>query len=434
MEQAHTAISRDLLRRARQRGEHRIALVRLVVLSLAVVAVASFVPLVDSGDRVVQERAVIVLAVATLWSAIWLLLLRRIGSSRWCAYVSSSLDLLTAAAVAYNWSIFPGPEVLPTQIKYAVGFGMHLIAIVLTAVRFDWRPVLLVTGEALLAYAGLVVLVLTVGDVELTFATSESFAPDRVNTVDMCGRLMVLGFTGALMTYLIYLAERLVRQTGHVTALKEQLRQFVSTNVAEEIESGRATLDLSGHRRRITIMFCDIRGFTTLSEKLEPEAVLSLLNRYYERVAAEIFSHQGTLDKYVGDGVMALFGAPTPLPSSSLAAVRCAMAMQKQIRTLTEAGEEPLRVGIGLHTAEVVVGNLGTDAYKNYTAIGAGVNLAARIEGATARCEASILFSEEVAEEVRAALTVEEVQTLELKGVAEPVKLYTVREGPSVDD
>lgn len=131
----------------------------------------------------------------------------------------------------------------------------------------------------------------------------------------------------------------------------------------------------------------------------------------------------------MGDGVMALFGAPPPLPSSSLAGVRCALDILDALADLEGPDGQPVQVGIGVHTAEVAVGNLGTSTYKNYTAIGAGANAAARIESATRQAGLTLLSSQRVAKELDGAQEVVEVGAFELKGIEEPMRLFTCPQG-----
>lgn len=242
-------------------------------------------------------RAALILALAALWALVWLVLILRTGVRRWMGYVSSSVDLLTVAAVFFNWSCYPEAGLLPTQLKFAVGWGMLLTLLILTGLRFDWRSVALVSAEALASYVLLIAVVVGAGRVEFTPLALESFTVERVNLVDLGGRIIVLAVAGVLMSTLVYRAERLVQHTGSLTAMGAQLRQFVSSAVAEDIEAGRADLDLRGQRRSVTLLFCDIRDFTKLSERLEPEGLLDLLNRFYERVTEQIFLHHGTLDK-----------------------------------------------------------------------------------------------------------------------------------------
>ena len=157
--------------------------------------------------------------------------------------------------------------------------------------------------------------------------------------------------------------------------------------VAGLVDQGETTSSLSGQKREVTILFSDIRGFTTLSEEQPPQAIVDLLNRYFASQVEVIYQHQGTLDKYMGDGIMAFWGAPTDQPKHALGAVMAArdmvVALEAFRKELGEAGED-FDIGIGIHTGEVVVGFIGSPEHRqDYTVIGDTVNTASRIEGQT---------------------------------------------------
>lgn len=418
-------MSEALLAREQEKNERLLALLRVVATSIGMVTTALFALVADGVDSVIQWRATAVLAVATLYGLLWR---RRLARGRWsrrAAFLSASLDTLVAVLLLLSWSIIPEHGLTPLQIKFGAGYAMLFGAIILTAVRFDYRPVLLVTAMAAVAYSGVALVAVALGNARFVWPVMETFALDRIQVVDFSARLLILVLFGGIVAITTYMAERLVGRSVTATEKKHRLRQFVSQNLAIAIESGDIALDLSGHRRRIAVLFCDIRGFTALCERLTPEASLDLLNRYYLAVSDEVFRHHGTLDKYMGDGVMALFGAPVAHVNPSLAAVRCALALLAR-NDLPEVDGEVVRIGVGVHTDEMVVGNLGTEALMSYTAIGRGVNLAARIESATSGVDEALLFSDAVKEEVERELPVRRVGEFELKGIGEPTPLYAV--------
>ena len=158
-----------------------------------------------------------------------------------------------------------------------------------------------------------------------------------------------------------------------------QLREVV-----EEILKDPENLVLSGERRQVTVLFCDVRGFTPMSERLAPEEVVLLLNDFYTLMIETTFKYDGTLDKFLGDAVMAVFGAPMAHPDHSARAIRTALAMQEGITGLNERrvrdGKEAISVGIGVSAGEAVAGTVGTEDRMEYTVIGDSVNLAARLE------------------------------------------------------
>jgi class 3 adenylate cyclase len=220
--------------------------------------------------------------------------------------------------------------------------------------------------------------------------------------------LQRLGFflpvTGMLVTAAVALIGRSLADQAANALERLRLRRafgaYVSPQIMDEIVGGRLSGSLGGDRRELCVLFADIRGFTTRSETLSPEAVIALLNRYFEEVTGAIHQHDGTVDKFIGDGIMAFFGAPKALANPSAAAVAAAQDMLDRLARLNVAlqqeGQTPIRIGIGLHTGDAVVGHVGSMARHEYTAIGDTVNLASRIEGLTKEVGYPLVCSETV--------------------------------------
>jgi class 3 adenylate cyclase len=182
--------------------------------------------------------------------------------------------------------------------------------------------------------------------------------------------------------------------------LRAAFAGLVSPAVLGEILGGRLQPQLGGERREICLLFSDIRGFTTLSESLPPEEVTRLLDRYFSRMVASIHAHGGTLDKFMGDGIMAFFGAPQPRDNPCADAFAAGQAMLAALaefnRELAAEGRAPLTIGIGLHYGAAVVGYIGAADRHEYTAIGDAVNAASRIEGLTKEAGYPLLASRAV--------------------------------------
>ncbi len=206
--------------------------------------------------------------------------------------------------------------------------------------------------------------------------------------------------------------------------LRDLFSHYVAPAVVNQLLSTPDAIQLGGARRDITILFADVRGFTGFSEKHRPEDVVSLLNRYLELATSEILNQLGTLDKFLGDGVMAIFGAPLPLECHELAAVRAALAMRARLDQLRKESGVRVGFGIGLNSGTAIVGNIGTSQLMNYTAIGDVVNVAARLQ-AEAR-SGEILISEATLERIANHVEVEELGPIYVKGRAVPVSTYKV--------
>lgn len=195
---------------------------------------------------------------------------------------------------------------------------------------------------------------------------------------------------GAITHAFNRMAAQLLRKEQETNALG----RYVSKGLLDQVLANPTALQLGGRSQQCTVMFIDIRGFTTMSEEMNPRDVVNILNKYFKLMAAIIGDELGTLDKFIGDCVMALFGAPIYFPDHAERAVRAAMRIQEAVKAENVLrvgwGWKPVEVGIGINTGEVVVGNIGTDERYDYTAIGDAVNTAARLEGQARRGEIAI--------------------------------------------
>ena len=218
--------------------------------------------------------------------------------------------------------------------------------------------------------------------------------------------------------------ERLAREEVARANYSRFLPEYVVKQMLENPESFK----LGGVSQTITILFADIRGFTRISEHAPPERIVSLLNRYFSAMTDIIFAHGGTLDKYLGDGLMALFGAPTTTPDDANNALNAAVAMQRRVLGINlELGQEGLPeigVGMGLHTGEVVVGYIGSERRSEYTAIGDAVNTCSRLESNAKGGE--ILMSDATARAARSRYKLKPREPIMVKNREQPVVLWEV--------
>lgn len=221
----------------------------------------------------------------------------------------------------------------------------------------------------------------------------------------------------------------LMEEARHAeAAAREQLRdlfsRYVAPPVVEQLLRAPDSVQLGGSRKDVTILFADVRGFTGFSEQHQPEEVVAMLNRYLALATQEIFAEFGTLDKFLGDGVMAIFGAPLPLENHALAALRAAIGMRSRLDELRRDTGIRAGFGIGLNSGAAIVGNIGTPELMSYTVIGDVVNVSARLQ-AEAR-SGEILVSEPTLKLVAGHVEVEELGPLYVKGRAVPVTTYKV--------
>jgi adenylate cyclase len=213
---------------------------------------------------------------------------------------------------------------------------------------------------------------------------------------------------------------------------RRRLSRYFSPAVVTEIVRDDEDR-LASRRREVTVFFSDIRGFTALSEKMEPERIVRFLREYLTVMTEVVFRHGGTVDKYVGDAIMALYNVPFDQPDHAARAVRTALEFQARLREVTARYDEPLlsrlECGVGIHTGEAVVGTIGSEQRLEYTAIGDTINIGARLEGLTKEYGAHVIISESTYRAVRDEFAVHALGVVPIRGRDVPVRIFEVR-GP----
>ncbi|MBI3995300.1 MAG: adenylate/guanylate cyclase domain-containing protein [Nitrospirae bacterium] len=250
-----------------------------------------------------------------------------------------------------------------------------------------------------------------------------------------------------LAIYTAITADRYLVEERKAHEIRAIFSSYVSPKIVEELVRRPETARLGGQRKELTILFSDIRGFTTFSEGHEPEQVVATLNEYLKAMTEVVFRWDGTLDKFVGDAIMVFWGAPVDQPNHAELAARCAIHMRQELDRLQEKwraeGKVVLDSGIGINTGAVLVGNTGVEGKKmDYTVIGDHVNLAARVEGLTRQQNASILITEYTYRRIRPLietqtgrsrlghLELREMPLVQVKGRTQSVTVYEVKSLP----
>lgn len=214
-------------------------------------------------------------------------------------------------------------------------------------------------------------------------------------------------------------------------ALKTSFSRYVSTYVMDQILSDQSQLNLQGERKKITVLFSDIRQFTQISENMSPESVVAFLNEYFDAMLKIIFKHHGTIDKFMGDGIMAEFGAPLPDSEQEVHAVRCALEMLSELKKLNELfekqGRPTIAIGIGIHTGYAIMGNIGSEKRMEYTAIGDCVNVASRLEQATKTYHKPLLVSEDTFKALGQLFNGESIGLIQLPGRSKEITVYAIK-------
>ena len=210
--------------------------------------------------------------------------------------------------------------------------------------------------------------------------------------------------------------------------ISSMLHRYVNSSVIEQILANPEKYsELGGDRKKVAAFFCDIRGFTSVSEKMNTVELIRLLNSIYKELTGIVFRNKGTFDKYMGDCIMAFWGAPADIEDETLWAVRAAMEMQRAFEDLKQGWPPELKnlgIGIGINYGEVIAGNIGTEEAMDYTVIGDVVNTAQRVEAAA--CSGQVLITKSALSQVEGKIKIRRLVPVQVKGKALPVEIYEV--------
>ena len=260
-------------------------------------------------------------------------------------------------------------------------------------------------------------------------------APGYVGLTKWHNQLVFLALITVVLAIAVWRSRRLVQRQVATEAARANLSRYFSPNMVEQLAAADGALDrVDAHKA--AVMFIDIVGFTDISERVGPDRVMAMLRSFHRRMARTIFDHGGTVDKYIGDGIMANFGTPITGPHDATNALRCAYAMIREVaawnakRVARDA--EQIQVGIGIHFGDVVTGNIGDERHLEYAVIGDTVNVASRLERLTRELDSAIVVSAELVEAVQreADATVELLRPLAeehettVRGRTKPVAVW----------
>ena len=225
--------------------------------------------------------------------------------------------------------------------------------------------------------------------------------------------------TSTVAFYLNYQKQYKLRQQ-----IKKQFEHYLDPRQVKQLQDNPDLLRLGGEKKYCTFLFTDVRGFTNLSEKLEPEQVTEIMNKVLTAQVTCIQAHGGMVDKFIGDACMAIFNAPLDLDNHEARAVACAQDMRTAIKQLQKELPEPIAIGIGVNSGEAVIGNMGSDTRFDFSGIGDAINVAARLESATKEVGEDILIGHETAKSVDFSLKL--LKPIRVKGKSKPLAIYTI--------
>ena len=212
--------------------------------------------------------------------------------------------------------------------------------------------------------------------------------------------------------------------------IKSTFSSYLNPKLVDILIQNPELIKLGGEEKEVTVFFSAVKNLGEVTEGRSPKELVEFLNRYFSRMADIVVNTNGTLDKYIGDSVMAFWGAPVDLPGHALKACEAAVLMQNAVEEFNKAeaerGYKPIHVHIGINTGNIVVGNVGSEQQKNYTAIGDSVNLASRLKGLNKFFHTHIVISEYTYEKVKDGIIARELDLTRVKGKTKPVRIYEV--------
>jgi adenylate cyclase len=426
---APTPAAQRLLDRRERQGVRMLVLIRLAF--IVVLAIGDVAALTLAPQRLASLALGLVYGGANL--ALVVALARGAATGR-VATIGAALDALAMVVVPIYLAVVVdlaggGPAAL-----LDAGFvGFALVLVALNALTFRPAAVVVVGGGALAVHLVLIGLALAdpsvpVVGVEGHF-TGLGVSPELRLTE--AGFLAVATATLALVTAR---ARRLLHDGVAAELSVARMGRYFSPAVVAEMAEEPEKFERPGGRvQEVAVMFCDIRDFTAMSEGLAPDAVVAFLSDYQAAMVTAVFAHGGTVDKYVGDAVMATFGTPDTAPDDCARAVACGRAMGRALAELNarraQGGQPPIRHGIGLHVGPVVAGNVGSPERLEFTVIGDAVNTAARIAEACKTVDRSFLVSDAVLARLDAPPPTTALPPLTVAGKARPLALHAVDDG-----
>jgi len=303
------------------------------------------------------------------------------------------------AALAESILIQDSPYI--PDYSFAVEFLIFIVGVVLIWVCLH------VFGITLGLVSAISILLLTAGYGFYTISNAV--------LVDVTWALISQFITATVAFYLRFREQYKLRQQ-----IKKQFEHYLDPRQVKALQKDPSLLKLGGEKRVCTYLFTDVRGFTAMSENMDPERVTQIMNRALTIQSDAVKKYGGMVDKYIGDAMMAIFNAPLDLQDHEKAAVLCAQEIQKEFRE-SDIG---VSIGIGLNTGEAVIGNLGSSTRFDYTAIGSAVNIAARCESSCKAVGVDLIIAEPTA--IASGMTLKVLKPIEAKGITEPLKIYTL--------
>ncbi len=350
--------------------------------------------------------------------------------------LSVMVDTFIVATLPFIWYNSVGGDLIPRTYLLKT-YTQYIIAGTLAINTITLQPIypILYSFGVVLGQAGL----LYYAQMDPRFKDTDNFLDallgNAVHVNSYIMNMVVISILGFSLAYVAYRIRKVVIEAAENEVKADQLSRYFSPNVVKEIaDKNQDFSELKGKLQKVAILFCDIIGFTKLSEQLGPERTLELLSEYHEIMIQIVFNNRGTLDKYIGDGMLIVFGTPNASEDDSIRALKTGIEMEKKMAIWNEErlgkGLTVVQHRMGLHFGEVLVGNIGARSRLEYTVIGDTVNVASRIEGLGKELGKKFLITDAFREQVSTlnldSIKLNDLGLQNLKGKSQPIKVFSV--------
>lgn len=396
----------------------------------AVIAILALTVTTQNFRELVITTIILLAGIAVMFFLLYFL--RRRRGVRLVGLASVLLDLVVLLPLPLLWysavggDIVPRTYILKTYLPVLIYLMMILEAIALQPLY----PAVFSAGSTIA-----LVLYYFYAAADPRFSVTgdfvRAFLGDSVHINMYIANIFITAASGLALFMITRIARRTVYEAARNEVAASQLSRYFSPKIAEAIAgAGDDFMKPQGVIQDAAVLFCDIRDFTALSERLSPEEVLGLLSEYHEKMVGVIFTHRGTLDKFIGDGILAVFGTPEPADDDAVRAVRAGVGMLAAVDELNAErrarGQFEIRIGVGIHFGQLLAGNIGVESRLEYTVIGDTVNLASRIEGLCKTTGECLLVSRAVADCLGDGFRLHNLGAFEVKGKSGMIEIFTV--------
>ncbi|UQA58896.1 adenylate/guanylate cyclase domain-containing protein [Polyangium aurulentum] len=372
---------------------------------------------------------------------VWWLLRKRERYYRWLKYLSITVDVsLLYVGMIGGLNNHSGVyEVFRSPVTWVALAAFNVLA----GLRYSVIAGLYSAGLVMLYGSALLAYVRFAGTV--TWATQSVYIGAGLNAEECIYTMVFTAINGVFAAVIASNSRKLILRSAAESLARERLEQdrdrlakYFSKDVVDLVLNDPGSIGLGGRRMHATVLFADIRNFTQLSTMMQPEEVVDLLNRYFSMMVDIVFANGGTLDKFLGDGLMALFGVPYPIEKPEERAVRTALEMLDALQGLNHElearGMLRLDIGVGINCGAVVAGNIGSSQRHEYTVIGDTVNLAARLEALNKETRTQVLVTSAVHEAIQGVFRTRSLGRLRIRGKPEPIEVFAIMPSEAVPE